>query len=96
VLASSIDSSALVGYAAAEKYLAFDGHPSTIYVRAQNGQVNAVDNLLANTANPEAATQPSDAIPRDQPGRSISSAVPLPPTPTYPIPLWGIIEATGR
>jgi len=67
VLASSIDSAALVGYAAAEKYLDFDGHPSTIYVRAQNGEVNAVDNLLATTANPEApnqvdVSQPSSAL----------------------------------
>ena len=53
VLASAIDTSVLVGYPAAEKYLGFDGHPSTIYLRAQNDRVNAVDNLLAATANPE-------------------------------------------
>ena len=53
VLASAIDSSVLVGYPAAEKYLGFDGHPSTIYLRAQTDQVNAVDDLLAATANPE-------------------------------------------
>ena len=41
VLAPAIDSSVLVGYPAAEKYLGFDGHPSTIYLRAQNDQVNA-------------------------------------------------------
>jgi putative ABC transport system permease protein len=53
VLASAIDSSVLVGYSAAEKYLRFDGHPSTVYLRAQSDRVNAVDNLLAATANPE-------------------------------------------
>src|SRR5947209_2825581 len=53
VLASDLDSAVLVGYPAAEKYLGFDGHPSTIYLRARNERVNAVDNLLANTANPE-------------------------------------------
>jgi putative ABC transport system permease protein len=53
VLASAIDSSVLVGYPAAEKYLGFDGHPSTVYLRSQNNRVNAVDNLLAATANPE-------------------------------------------
>jgi putative ABC transport system permease protein len=53
VLASAIDSSILVGYPAAEKYLGFDGHPSTVYLRAQTDQVNAVDNLLAATANPQ-------------------------------------------
>ena len=67
VLVSAIDSSVLVGYPAAEKYLGFDGHPSTIYVRAQNDQVNAVDNLLAATADPENpnqvdVSQPSSAL----------------------------------
>jgi putative ABC transport system permease protein len=67
VLASTIDSSVLVGYPAAEKYLGFDGHPSTIYLRAQNERVTAVDDLLAATANPENASgvnvsQPSSAL----------------------------------
>ena len=67
VLASAIDSSVLVGYPAAEKYLRFDGHPSTVYVRAQNDRVNPVDNLLAATANPEnpnqvSVSQPSSAL----------------------------------
>jgi putative ABC transport system permease protein len=67
VLASDLDSAVLVGYPAAKKYLGFDGHPSTIYLRAQNERVNAVDNLLAATANPENpsevnASQPSDAL----------------------------------
>ncbi len=66
-LASAIDSSVLVGYPAAEKYLGFDGHPSTIYLRAQNERVTAVDGLLAATANPENASgvnvsQPSSAL----------------------------------
>src|SRR5205807_6327444 len=34
VLAAAIDTSVLIGYPAAERYLGFDGHPSTIYVRA--------------------------------------------------------------
>jgi putative ABC transport system permease protein len=67
VLASTIDSSVLVGYPAARTYLGFDGHPSTIYLRAQTNRVNAVDNLLAATANPETpsevnVSQPSDAL----------------------------------
>jgi putative ABC transport system permease protein len=67
VLASDLDSAVLVGYPAAEKYLGFDGHPSTVYLRAQNERVNAVDNLLAATANPENpsgvnVSQPSDAL----------------------------------
>jgi len=36
VLVSAIDSSVLVGYPAAQKYLGFDGHPSTMYLRAQD------------------------------------------------------------
>jgi putative ABC transport system permease protein len=67
VLASAIDSSVLVGYPAAEKYLRFDGHPSTVYLRAQTDRVSAVDNLLAATANPENpnqvnVSQPSSAL----------------------------------
>ncbi len=66
-LASAIDTSVLVGYPAAEKYLGFDGHPSTIYLRADTDRVNAVDNLLAATANPESPSEvnvsrPSDAL----------------------------------
>jgi len=67
VLASAVDTSVLVGYPAAQRYLGFDGHPSTIYLRAQNDQVNRVDNLLAATANPESpnevnVSQPSSAL----------------------------------
>jgi putative ABC transport system permease protein len=66
-LASAIDTSVLVGYPAAQKYLGFDGHPSTIYLRARTDRVNAVDDVLAATANPESpsevnVSQPSDAL----------------------------------
>jgi len=66
-LTPEIDSSVLIGYPAARKYLHFDGHPTTIYVRAQTSQVNAVDNLLAAQANPENpdevnVSQPSAAL----------------------------------
>ena len=67
VLVPTIDSSVLVGFPAAERYLGFDGHPSTIYVRAQTSKVNEVDNLLAATANPQNpsevdVSQPSAAL----------------------------------
>ena len=57
----------LVGFPAAEKYLGFDGHPSTIYVRAATSQVTAVDALLADQANPQSpnsvdVSQPSAAL----------------------------------
>lgn len=75
LLAPTIDSSILVGYPAAERYLGFDGHPSTIYLRAANNRVDAVDNLLAATANPEHpsqvdVSQPSSALVAEADARS--------------------------
>ena len=75
-LATDIDTSALVGYPAAEKYLGYlsvvrgeqqAGPPSTIYVRTATGHEAAVQSLLAPTANPEApdevnVSQPSDVL----------------------------------
>jgi putative ABC transport system permease protein len=57
VLAPEIDSAVLVGFPAAHRYLGFDGHPSTIYVRSQTSQVAAVQSVLAATANPENPSQ---------------------------------------
>ena len=65
-----IDSAVLVGFAAAQKYLGFDGHPSEIYVRTtpnDQAATTAVDNLLGAQANPENpgqvnVSQPSDAL----------------------------------
>jgi putative ABC transport system permease protein len=67
VLTPEIDSSILIGFPAAQHYLSFDGHPSTIYVRARTDQVNAVHGVLAATANPDApnqvdVSQPSAAL----------------------------------
>jgi putative ABC transport system permease protein len=67
VLAPEIDDSVLVGFAAAERYLGFDGYPTTIYVRSETSQVAAVQSVLAATANPEApnevnVSQPSSAL----------------------------------
>jgi len=66
-LAPEIDSSVLVGFAAAKRYLGFDGHPTTIYVRSVTSQTAAVQSVLGATANPEApnevnVSQPSDAL----------------------------------
>ncbi len=57
----------IIGFPAAEKYLLFDGHPSEIYVRTVDSQVNAVQSVLANTADPESpsnvdVSQPSVAL----------------------------------
>jgi len=77
VLAPEVDSSALIGYTAAKRYLNYtstaadgtttQGPPTSIYVRATNSQVGAVDNVLADTANPENpgevdVSQPSAAL----------------------------------
>ena len=67
LLAPEIDSSILVGFPAAVTYLGFDGHPTTIYVRAATDQVAAVQGVLAATANPEHpdgvdVSQPSAAL----------------------------------
>jgi putative ABC transport system permease protein len=67
VLTPEIDSSVLVGFPAAERYLGFDGHPSEIYLKAQTSEVDAVQSVLAATANPEApnevdVSQPSEVL----------------------------------
>jgi putative ABC transport system permease protein len=76
VLAPEIDQSALIGYPAAKRYLNYTstiggtttiGPPTTIYVRAQNDQVDAVYSVLAQTADPENpsyvdVSQPSAAL----------------------------------
>jgi putative ABC transport system permease protein len=67
VLTPEIDSSVMIGFPAAETYLGFDGHPSEIYLRAQTSEVDAVQSVLAATANPEApnqvdVSQPSDVL----------------------------------
>jgi putative ABC transport system permease protein len=67
VLVPEIESAVLVGFKAAERYLQFNGHPNTVYLRAQNSQVAAVQSVLAATANPEApnevnVSQPSAAL----------------------------------
>jgi putative ABC transport system permease protein len=66
-LAPEIDSSVLVGFAAADKYLGLDGHPTTIYVRTVTSQTAAVQAVLGATANPESpnevdVSQPSAAL----------------------------------
>jgi putative ABC transport system permease protein len=67
VLAPEIDAAVLVGFPAAARYLGFDGHPTTVYVRSETSQTAAVQSVLAATANPEApnevdVSQPSAAL----------------------------------
>jgi putative ABC transport system permease protein len=72
LLDPNLDSSVLVGFPAAEQYLGFDGHPSTIYVRTQTSQlsqVSRVQSLLSATADPE---DPSVAVP-SQPSAALTA-----------------------
>jgi putative ABC transport system permease protein len=76
VLAPEIDTSVLVGFPAAERFLGYHtditghpvpGQPTMIYVRAQTSQVAAVQSVLAQAAYPEypnqaAVSQPSAAL----------------------------------
>jgi putative ABC transport system permease protein len=66
-LTPALNSLVLVGYPAAEKYLGFNGHPSSVYVRAATEQVTDVFGVLAATANPESpdevkVSRPSAAL----------------------------------
>lgn len=66
-LAPELDNAALVGWPAAQTYLHFDGHPTTLYCRAVDDQVEAVRSVLATTVNPRSpvevkVSRPSDAL----------------------------------
>jgi putative ABC transport system permease protein len=56
-LTPEIESAVLVGFPAAERYLASNGHANTVYVRAREEQVAAVRSVLAQSANPEAPNE---------------------------------------
>jgi putative ABC transport system permease protein len=67
VLTPEIEGAVLVGFAAAKRYLGADGHANTVYVRAADEQVAAVQSVLAQTADPEApdevdVSQPSATL----------------------------------
>jgi len=66
-LAPELDSAALMGWPAAASTLSFDGHPTTIYTRSDDAQVESVRSVLGATANPAApneveVSRPSDAL----------------------------------
>ena len=66
-LTPEIDTSVLIGFPAAATYLGFDGHPSTLYVRAAQDAVPQVDALLGPQSDPEdpggiTVSQPSKAL----------------------------------
>ncbi|GGM23685.1 hypothetical protein GCM10010129_80120 [Streptomyces fumigatiscleroticus] len=66
-LAPDLDRSVLVGWEAAEKTLAFDGHPTVVHVKAREDAVEAVSSVLPATLYPELpglvqVSRPSDAL----------------------------------
>ncbi|WP_341718108.1 ABC transporter permease [Micromonospora sp. FIMYZ51] len=66
-LSPDIDRSVLVGWEAARSELRFDGHPTVIYVRCVESQLEAVREVLAETIAPErpgqvVVSRPSDAL----------------------------------
>jgi putative ABC transport system permease protein len=66
-LVPTLDSAALVGFEAAERYLGDEGDVASLYVRSDPEDVEDVRGVLAQTANPEHpdevdVTRPSDAI----------------------------------
>ncbi|MGP4097862.1 ABC transporter permease [Nonomuraea sp. KM90] len=66
-LAPELDTSVIMGWPAATTYLAFDGHPTTVYTRSTESQVEAVREVLAATADPSApnevdVSRPSDVL----------------------------------
>ena len=66
-LAREIDQAVLVGFSAAARYLGFDGHPTTIYLRTAPDEVAAVEAMAARMAYPEhpsevGISRPSDAL----------------------------------
>jgi putative ABC transport system permease protein len=71
VLAPEIDTSVLIGYSAAQKYLGFDGHPSEIYLRVQTDKVN---------------TFTTSSPPPPTPNSPTRSTWPSPPTRWLPKP----------
>ncbi|ABW09553.1 protein of unknown function DUF214 [Parafrankia sp. EAN1pec] len=66
-LAPELDRAALVGWPSAADLLGFDTYPTTLYTRTDPNHVEAVQTLLARTANPAApnevdVSRPSDAL----------------------------------
>jgi putative ABC transport system permease protein len=79
-LAPELDTSALVGWPAAVAELHFNGYPGTIYTRARDDAVTAVESVLAATANPQqpnevAVSRPSDALSAKQAADSTLTAL---------------------
>lgn len=62
-LAPEIDTSALIGWPAAQQYLHFSGRPTTVYVRVVQNQLQAVDDIIPRSVSPRAPTAVAVAVP---------------------------------
>ncbi|MDT7729561.1 MAG: putative transport system permease protein [Actinomycetota bacterium] len=56
-LAPEVERSAIVGWNAAKQFLGFDGYPTTVYVRADESEVDNVRQVLGQTLNPQAPNE---------------------------------------
>ncbi|MYV48162.1 FtsX-like permease family protein [Streptomyces sp. SID2888] len=79
-LAEDLDRSVLVGSQAAKQELAFDGHPTVLYVRADEDAMEAVADVLPATVCPELpglvqVSRPSDALAAKRAANSTFSAL---------------------
>ncbi|GAA4537122.1 ABC transporter permease [Amycolatopsis samaneae] len=79
-LAPEVERAVLVGWEAASTLLGFDGHAGTVYVRAQESEVDTVRSVLGATLNPAAPNEvevrrPSDALAAQQLTRSTYDAL---------------------
>jgi putative ABC transport system permease protein len=64
-LAPEIERSVLVGWPVAKERLGFTGHPSIIYVRAVDSEVEAVRGVLGRTINPQQPNEVQVALPSE-------------------------------
>jgi len=64
-LSPEIERSVLVGWSVAKERLGFTGHPSAVYVRAEDDQVESVRGVLGRTINPEKPNEVQVALPSE-------------------------------
>ncbi|MEV7734936.1 ABC transporter permease [Streptomyces sp. NPDC088921] len=79
-LSPDIDRSVLVGWDAARSLLKFDGHPTVIYLKARESEIETVRDVLPATVNPELpgvvqVSRPSDALAAKRASESTFSAL---------------------
>ncbi|WP_326944080.1 ABC transporter permease [Amycolatopsis sp. NBC_01307] len=79
-LAPDVERAVLVGWGSAKRFLAFDGHPTVIYVKSREDAIGDVRAVLPATLNPELpglvqVSRPSDALAAKQATQTAFSAL---------------------